>query len=144
MRTLVLFAILGAFAATGAGAAEAPKIASGAAKPERHYRFARVEMPAEAWSDAFKPVFDKTLTFDKLESRLKKNKVGYTLSGACMIAADFPEVVRGRLETFVPGDNLLDRGPEFVVVLKIMGIYPSKEECKAALDRLSARPEPKP
>ncbi len=142
MRKTALAVFL-AFCAAGASAGEKPKPAPEAPKAERHYRFARLELATPAYSDDFKKLFDEKPSFDKLESRLKNKSIAYTLSAECLTAADFPERVRARLAGFKPGDNLFDRGEEWTVIWKIMGIYASDAECTDALGRLSTRPEPK-
>lgn len=136
-----LLAILLTVCAGAVGAASAP--APGTPNAEKHFRFARIEIAAETYSDDLKPYFDEKPSFDKLEARLKAKKIAYVLSAVCKTPSDFPERVRPRLDGFKPGDNLLDRGEELAVIFKIVGIYPSKAECLGALDRLGSRPEPR-
>lgn len=141
MRRWVI-AILLAVSAAPAGAADKAK-GTATASPDRHYRFARLELATPAYSDDFKKLFDEKPSFDKLEGKLKGKGIAYALSAECHTAKDFPERVRARLEGFKPGDNLFDRGEEMTVIWKIMGIYPTAAECTDALGRLNTLPEPK-
>ena len=59
--------------------------------------------------------------FDQLEDYLKGQGIGYTLADVQLPSTDFPEQVQQRLSQFGVGDNVVVRGPQSIIILKIKG-----------------------
>lgn len=90
----------------------------------RIYHFQRLMLAADKYSDWMQPMFDmkpQAQTFDQLEEYLKGQGIGYTLVDVQLPSTDFPEQVQKRLLQFGIGDNVVVRGPQSIIILKIKG-----------------------
>ncbi len=90
----------------------------------RIYHFQRLILPTDRYSDNMQPMFDKkpqVQSFDPLVDYLKGQGISYKLADVQLPSTDFPEQIQKRLEQFGVGDNVVVRGPQSIIILKIKG-----------------------
>lgn len=91
----------------------------------RMYQFARVTVPADKYSDLMVPLFDEKPTFAELEAYLNEKSISYSLTDVRVASSDFPKDVQAQLAHFKVGDNVVVRGPQSIVILKIKSWVPA-------------------
>jgi EpsD family peptidyl-prolyl cis-trans isomerase len=91
----------------------------------RIYQFTRATIPAEQYSDLLVPMFDEKETFAELEAYLNAKSIQYSLTDVRVASSDFPKEVQDQLSRFKVGDNVVVRGPQGVVILKIKSWVPA-------------------
>ncbi|MFZ1989896.1 MAG: EpsD family peptidyl-prolyl cis-trans isomerase [Alphaproteobacteria bacterium] len=90
----------------------------------RIYRFERLMLAADQYSDNLVPMFDQkpqVQTFDQLEAYLNGKRIPFTLTDVQLPSTDFPKQVQDELIKFHVGDNVVVRGPQSIIILKIKG-----------------------
>ena len=89
----------------------------------RIYQFQRLTMPADQYSNSpdFIALFDKKDTFDDFQNYLNGKSTPYTLADVRLLSTDFPKQLQDKLVSFGIGDNVVIRGRDSVVILKIKG-----------------------
>lgn len=91
----------------------------------RIYRFHRVMLPTEQYAEqTMVTLFDRkpqVQTFDLLESYLNSKGIPFTLTDVQLPSTDFPKSVQDELAKFGVGDNVVVRGPQSIIILKIKG-----------------------
>lgn len=90
----------------------------------RIYHFQRLMLAADKFSDSMVPMFDQkpqTQSFDVLENYLSGQGIEFNLADVQLPSSDFPKQVQDQLLRFHEGDNVVVRGPQSIIVLKIKG-----------------------
>ncbi|MFO1186755.1 MAG: EpsD family peptidyl-prolyl cis-trans isomerase [Alphaproteobacteria bacterium] len=85
----------------------------------RMYQFTRVTIPADKYSDLMVPLFDEKPSFAELEAYLNEKSINYSSTDVRVASSDFPKDVQAQLVHFKVGDNVVVRGPQSIVILKI-------------------------
>jgi len=91
----------------------------------RIYQFTRVTIPAEQYSDLLVPLFDEKDTFAELEAYMNEKSITYSMTDVRVASSDFPKDVQAQLAHFKVGDNVVVRGPQSIVILKIKSWVPA-------------------
>jgi EpsD family peptidyl-prolyl cis-trans isomerase len=85
----------------------------------RIYQFQRLTMPVDKYSNELVPMFDQKETFDDFQNYLNGKTIPYTLAEVRLPSTDFPKQVQDELVKFGVGDNVVVRGQQSIVILKI-------------------------
>ena len=64
-------------------------------------------------------MFDQKETFDEFETYLNGKHIPFTLAEVRLPSTDFPKQVQDQLVRFRVGDNVVVRGPQSIIILKI-------------------------
>ncbi|NWG46209.1 MAG: peptidyl-prolyl cis-trans isomerase, EpsD family [Alphaproteobacteria bacterium] len=101
----------------------------------RSYVVRVIEMPSEAYTDEFVPLFDETPDFTAFKRELLGAGVAFDEARSIRLSSDFPEAVRERLAQLGVNDNLVLRTRSATQILKVEAITPmplSTEQARVA------------
>jgi EpsD family peptidyl-prolyl cis-trans isomerase len=91
----------------------------------RIYDFIQLTVPAEQYSDLLVPMFDEKETFADLEAYLNAKSIPYSKSDVRVYSSNFQKEIQDQLNRFKVGDNVVVRGPQGTVILKIKSWVPA-------------------